>query len=137
MGLPIPNIEGFREEAQAFLHDSGPLDFEWENKERALEMGGGRTEPVKVGGYWKEPVASYYRQKCESGLYQALHRIRPYLVEPGDKRDIFIFTNMPIPDVKVEHLLGKTTDRYQTAIDVLNDHLDNQGECMVPELARA
>ena len=36
----------------------------------------------RPSGYWTEPVVSYYRQKCQAGLYQALHRIRPYLVGP-------------------------------------------------------
>jgi hypothetical protein len=78
LGLPIPNSDDFMEEAQAFLHDDEPLDFTWENEEQYLEMRDGSRVPVNVGGYWKPPVASYYRQKCQAGLYQALHRIRPY-----------------------------------------------------------
>jgi hypothetical protein len=136
LGLPIPDIEDFQEEAQAFLHDCGPLEFTWEDGGQYLEMRGGPLVAVKVGGYWKEPVASYYRQKCQSGLYQALHRIRPYI--PKDyKRHIFVFTNMPVPGVKVDRLLGETAERYQRAVAILNEHMVNQGECTVPELARA
>lgn len=140
LGLPIPNIDDFQEEAQAFLHDWRPLDFQWEKKEQYLEMREGLNVPVTVGGYWKEPVASYYRQKCQSGLYQALHRIRPYLVKPDDERYVLVFTNMPVPGVKVDHLLRteerrRLDERFEKAVSVLKQQLAQRGECTVPELA--
>ena len=65
----------------------------------------GSRVPVVVGGYWQEPVASYYRQTCQFGLYQAVHRIRPHLTKPDDERHIFIFTKMPVKDAVVDELL--------------------------------
>jgi len=140
LGLPIPNVDGFREEAQAFLYDVDPLDFTWEAREQCLEMRDGPPVPVTVGGYWAEPVASYYRQKCQFGLYQAVHRIRPYLVEPGDERHVFIFTNMPVQDVKVAHLLRdaeseRIADRRDRTAIALGEQLAESGGCTVPELA--
>lgn len=140
LGLPIPNVDGFKEEAQAFLYDVGMLDFTWEDREQHLEMRDGPPVPVTVGGYWAEPVASYYRQKCQFGLYQAVHRIRPYLVKPGDERHVFIFTNMPVQDVKVADLLRdaeseRIVNRFDRAIAALTEQLDAKGECTVPELA--
>jgi hypothetical protein len=139
LGLPIPPREEFKEEAQAFLHDERTLDFAWEDRTEHLEMRDRPNEPVTVGGYWKEPVASYYRQKCQAGLYQALHRIRP-LIRPNDDLHIFIFTNMPIPGVKVEHLLRsearqEIAQRGDRAVAALNSQLEQRGECTVPELA--
>ena len=116
------------------MYLSKRLDFEWQDKEQHLEMRDGRRVSVKVGGYWKEPVASYYQQKCQAGLYQALHRIRPYLVEPDDERYVFIFTNMPIPCVKVDHLLGETAVKLQKVVDALRERLDATGGCSVSEL---
>jgi hypothetical protein len=136
---PAYSQDDFMEEAQAFLHDDEPLDFTWENEEQYLEMRDGSRVPVNVGGYWKPPVASYYRQKCQAGLYQALHRIRPYTEREYD-RHIFIFTNMPIPGVKVDHLLRdaeveRIAGRLEQVIAALDDRLAAKGECKVPELA--
>ena len=87
-----------------------------------------------VSGHWSGPVGSYYRQKCQFGLYQALHRIRPYNDQPYD-RHIFLYTNMPVPGVKVDECLGKTADRLANAGDILNRQLDDQGRCSATELA--
>lgn len=97
-------------------------------------MADGSTIPVKVDGHWNEPVASYYKQKCQFGLYQALHRIRPHNKRDYD-RHIFIFTNMPIPGVEVEGLLGKKVARLAKVIKVLGDQLELKGEITAPELA--
>ena len=140
LGLPIPNVEDFKEEAQAFLYAGQHLDFTWEVREQFLDMRDGQ-HPVNVGGYWTEPVASYYRQKCQSGLYQAVHRIRPYLVEPDDERHIFIFTNMPVRDVKVEELLRdpevvRLENRFEDVVKQIEALLAVSGTCTVPDLAR-
>ena len=99
----------------------------------------GTRTAVQVRGEWIEPVASYYRQKSQSGLYQALHRIRPYIARDYD-RHIFVFTNMPIPGVKVDYILRteaqqRLHSRMQEAIACLIKQLDTRGECSVPELA--
>ena len=134
LGLPIPNLDEFKEEAQAFFSGAEPLDFTWEKQQHLLDMRDGSKVPVMVGGYWNEPVASYYRQKCQWGLYQALHRIRPY--NPRNyERHIFIFTNMPIPDVPVDHLLGPWGQRFDLSLDTLRQTLDKAGECTTTELA--
>ena len=124
---------------QAFLHDSRKLTFTWDEREQHLEMRDGLPEPVKVGGYWEEPVKSYYFQKCQAGLYQSLHRIRPYIDREYD-RHIFIYTNMPIEGVKVDHLLRdeeseRIADRFERAVAVLSERLKEKGTCSVPELA--
>jgi len=58
-------------------------------------MRDGLPEPVKVGGYWEEPVKSYYFQKCQAGLDQSLHRIRPYIDREYD-RHISICSNLEL-----------------------------------------
>lgn len=140
LGLPIPNLDAFKEEAQAFLYDRGALDFTWEDQEQHFEMLDGSQESQTVGGYWTEPVASYYRQKCRFGLYQAVHRIRPYLVDPGDERHVFIFTNMPIPSVKVEEFIRspdavRIKSRFEMAVKELESKLESHGVSKVPGLA--
>lgn len=140
LGLPIPAPEDFEEEAAAFLYDSGPLKFQWQRMEQQLPMRDGEKVPVRVGGYWDEPVASYYRQKCQFGLYQALHRIRPYIPQDYD-RHIFIFTNMPVPDVLVDDLLRDHKKvaidaRWLDALGYIDSQLSAHGECLVPDLAR-
>ena len=140
LGLPIPNVDDFKEEGQAFLYDSGPLAFDWREAKQHLEMRDGQKVAVEVGGYWTEPVASYSRQKCRFGLHQALHRIRPY-IEHADERHIFIFTNMPIPGVKVDYLMRdqqgeQIAERLQRAIGILNGQLNQRKRCTVPKLGR-
>ncbi len=140
LGLPIPNPQEFKEEAQAFLYHDAPLVFNWQKNEQYLDMRDGSRARVEVSGHWDEPVAAYYRQKCQSGLYQALHRIRPYI--PKDyERHIFIFTNMPVPDVKVDHLMhseekGRMEARFARAVDIIVESVAENGECLVPQLAR-
>ena len=141
LGLPIPAPADFEEEAAAFLYDSGTLKFEWQQMEQQLVMRDGSEVPVQVGGYWDEPVASYYRQKCQFGLYQALHRIRPYIHQDYD-RHIFIFTNMPVHDVVVDGLLRDQQKvaidaRWQEAAVYIENALAEGRECLVPEVAQA
>lgn len=141
LGLPIPNIDGFKEEAQAYLDDADrPLDFTWGEQELSLNMRDGSMHPVRVGGYWNEPVYSYYRQKCQYGLYQALHRIRPYIPKDDD-RYIYIFTNMPVPDVLVEGVIQtqqgqRIDDMGERAVEAIQDALAERSEATVPEIAQ-
>ena len=95
---------------------------------------------MQFSGYWNGPVASYFRQKCQSGLYQALHRIRPYLVDPEDERHIFIFTNMPVQDVIVDELLRgpesqRVVDRRNRALQFLGEGIEEDGRLTVRALA--
>ena len=137
LGLPIPNPAAFQEEAQGFLYDQGPLSFDWTRRELHIEMRDGRRVPVRVGGYWDEPVKSYYWQKCQAGLYQTVHRIRPYLVPAGDERRVLIVTNMPVPGVVVEALAGDTGHHLDKASQRLNELLQERGSCKLPELGHA
>lgn len=108
LGCPIPNLTGFEEECQAFFYDyPKPLNFHRNPKALDLEMRDGRKFPVQVYGSWEPPVSAYYQQKCQAELYQALHRIRPYIRKRYD-RHIFLFTNMPVPDAKVDEVLVDT-----------------------------
>ena len=146
LGLPIPNVQDFQEEAQAFLYfRNQPLQFAWEPRERFLEMRDDPPHSVNVEGYWAEPVASYYQQKCQAGLYQSVHRLRPYLVAPDDERHIFIFTNMPVKDVVVDELLRdparvaeeqRIAARVEIVLSELTSQLEQFDECTVPNLAR-
>lgn len=137
LGLPIPNGDDFIEETRAFLHDEGVLDFTWERKEHLLTAQDGSTATVHVGGYWQEPVASYYQQKCQSGLYQAINRIRPYDDQDYD-RHVFVYTNMPIPGIEVAQIMRTETDeRFVRAVGFLDGYLDSVKECTVTELAQA
>jgi hypothetical protein len=140
LGFPIPDIDAFKEEAQAFLYDEQQLDFNWEIREQVLNLTAGGTEPVQVGGYWNGPVASYFQQKCQSGLYQALHRIRPYLVDPEDERHIFIFTNMPVQDVVVDEIIRgpesqRVIDRRNRALQFLREELEESDRLLTRALA--
>ena len=137
LGLPIPNPNAFQEETQAFLYDSPLLEFDWGEEEQFLEMRGGRHEAVMTKGYWDEPVASYYKQKCQFGLYQVLHRIRPYNPQPYC-RHIFIFTNMPIPEVKLDGVMRlpssqRIHDRMERAVAILAELGSLEG-CTVTQL---
>ena len=140
LGFPIPDIDAFKEEAQAFLYDEQRLDFNWETREQILNLTDGSTATVQVSGYWNGLVASYFRQKCQSGLYHAVHRIRPYLVEPEDERHIFIYTNMPVQDVVVDELLRgpesqRVFDRQNRAIQFLREELEESDRLTVRALA--
>ena len=139
-GLPIPPVDGFKEEASAFFYDEAPLDFDFGERTMSLNMTDDSTTEVKVKGYWKEPVARYYQQKCQSGLYQALHRIRPYNDQPYD-RHILIFTNMPIDGVEVDRLMigereATTSNRLDRAADFMLEQLGPSGEVTKKALVR-
>jgi len=141
LGLPIPKIDDFIEEAQAFLYDRVSLEFNWTNKSQHLEMTDGEKVEVKVGGYWEGPEAAYYWQKCQAGLFQALHRIRPYIPRDYD-RHVFIYTNMPVPEVKLTGLLRSRTNqrthsRNERALAILKDQLKSEGQCTLSDLAVA
>ena len=140
LGFPILDIDAFKEEAQAFLYDEQQLDFNWEIREQFLDLTDGGTATVQVSGYWNGPVASYFRQKCQSGLYQALHRIQPHLVEPEDERHIFIFTNMPVQDVVVDELIlgpesQRVVDRRNRALQFLREEFEESDRLTVRALA--
>ena len=139
LGLPIPNAEAFIEEAQGFLQ-VGYSEQEWVKKGQFLEMTNGDQTPVEVGGYWKGDLGRYYAQKCQFGLYQALHRIRPYIDREYD-RYIYIFTNMPIPGVKVYGLLRTEKDkeilaRRERVVEAIMEACELGTEIMAPELAQ-
>ena len=135
LGCPIPNINDFDEECQAFFHDDPtPLDFRRKNKKMGLEMRDDRTYPVSVYGYWNPPVSDYYQQKCQSELYQALHRLRPN-IDRRYKRHVFIYTNMPIPGVKVDEITNdQGKNRNWLAAQVVRTQIAASGECTVQEL---
>ena len=140
LGFPIPDIDAFKEEAQAFLYDERQLDFNWEIREQSLNLRDGNTAVVQVSGYWNGQVASYFRQKCQSGLYQAVHRIQPYLVEPDDERHIYIYTNMPVQDVVVDQLLRgpesqRISNRENRVLQFLREELEESDRLSVRAIA--
>ena len=140
LGFPIPDIDAFKEEAQAFLYDERELDFNWEIREQFLDLTDGGTAAVQVSGYWNGQVANYFRQKCQSGLYQAVHRIQPYLVASNDERHIFIYTNMPVQDVVVDELIPgpesqRVVDRHDRVMRFLRDELEETDRLSVRALA--
>ena len=102
LGLPIPNVKAFKEEAEGFLYDVGELDCTWVFWKFYLPIVGGQSVHVNVDGYWEGFVGGRYQQKCQSSLFQALHRIRPYLVPAEEDRYVFMFTNMPVEGVLLE-----------------------------------
>ena len=111
LGCPIPNLTGFEEEAQAFFYDKAPLDLTKKTRSQKLVMRTGQQYPVSVFGYWTRPASNYYHQKCQAELYQALHRIRPY-IPSRYQRHIFLFTNMPVPGVEVDEVLVNTDSNW-------------------------
>jgi hypothetical protein len=133
LGLPIPNPRDFTEEVQAYLHDAGPLEFDWELADQRIHLRGGISVPISVRGYWRGRVGDYYRQKVQYGLYQALHRIRPY-IPTDDERHVFLFTKMPVPGVLVDELLGTKLERPLHTARALRNLLDTGGGCTGPEL---
>lgn len=115
LGCPIPNLTDFEEECDAFLHDHPEqLNFHRNQKALDLVMRDSRKFGVQVYGTWKSPAADYYRQKCQAELYQAVHRLRPYIPRRY-QRDIFIFTNMPVQGVEVDEVLVDTEKNWQVA----------------------
>ena len=140
LGFPILDIDAFKEEAQAFLYDENQLDFNWEIRDQVLNLTDGGTATVQVSGYWNGTVASYFRQKCQSGLYQAVQSIQPYLVKPDDERHIFIFTNMPVQDVIVNEILRgpenqSVFDRKKRALQFLREEFAESDRLTVRALA--
>ena len=86
LGSPIPAPDDFFEEAQAFFLPSDVIsDKPKRNREDVLTMSDGSEVPVKVRGYADQQLQRYYEQKTKAELYQAMHRVRPYLVEPNDE----------------------------------------------------
>jgi len=83
LGCPIPAPHDFMEEANAFFHGGlTTLKGKWGKVEDRLKMRNGVVVPVKTGGYVEdERLQKYFRQKCQAELYQAVHRIRPYLYQ--------------------------------------------------------
>ena len=144
LGCPIPNPYEFMEEAQAFFYDEDPFQDErdaWEWRTEHLVMRNDNEVPVKVGGYFKENrLSAYFEQKCRWELYQALHRSRPLRVEPDRKQEIFIFTNMPIPGVRVDHLMRdekkeELEERFKRAITIVKEQLALNGLVTSPQIA--
>ena len=135
LGCPIPNFTGFEEDCQAFLYDDpDPLDFHRNQKALALEMRDGREYPVQVYGTWNPPASEYYWQKCQAELYQALHRIRPYIPKKYD-REIFLFTNMPVKGVKVEEVIAGPDNWNWKVAHIVKESLKRHGEVTVKEIA--
>lgn len=138
LGCPIPNYTGFEEECQAFLYDDPDLlDFHRNQKALALGMRDGREYPVQVYGTWNPPASGFYWQKCQAELYQALHRIRPYIPKKFD-RDIFLFTNMPVEGVKVEEVITDPADPANENWNVahmVKEVMKNREEVTVKEIA--
>ena len=137
LGCPIPNLCGFQEECQAFLHDEPkPLLFKPNNKTLYLDMTDGRRYGVTPYGYWKGPVSKYYWQKCQAELYQAIHRLRPYIPKDYD-RHIFLFTNMPVKGVQVEEVKVDTTTWCWQAAQYVKSQLTVKQELPAAEVAEA
>ena len=133
LGCPIPNPVDFREEAQAFFAYDDLLNFDtWEDQTEYLDMVDGTKFPVVVKTYRGDAnLEAYYDQKCMFGLYQAIHRLRP-LIRDDDEMHIFVFTDMPIPGVKVQEVLGPTATRFHLAVTTLISY----NELSVPRLAK-
>jgi len=53
LGLPIPNVKAFKEEAEGFLYDFGELDCTWVFWKFYLPIVGGQSVHVNVDGYGK------------------------------------------------------------------------------------
>ena len=135
LGCPIPNLTGFKEECQAFFYDDRrPLNFHKNNAALVLKMRDGRRFPVSVYGHWKAAVSSYYKQKCQAELYQALHRIRPYTERRYD-RHVFLFTNMPVPGVKVDHVIVDPESWGSQVAQKVEELLTDSEKVTVKELA--
>jgi hypothetical protein len=76
----------------------------------------------------------------DSGLYQALHRIQPYSIPSDDERHIFIYTNMPVQDVIVDHLLlgpesQRVVDRHDRVLQFLREELEESDRLSARALA--
>ena len=143
LGCPIPDPSDFLEEASAFFGLSEPLTGVWTKKQEWLSMRDGSKMPVEVSGYRDdERLQAYFRQKCQSELYQAVHRIRPHLVGQDDERFMLIYTNMPIPGVKVDGLLKSEEaeamdERSEAAVEVIEEQVAQNGGCVKAGLAEA
>ncbi|MCH7875238.1 MAG: hypothetical protein IH965_08095, partial [Gemmatimonadetes bacterium] len=138
LGCPIPNLTEFQEECEAFLYDDpSPLKFIPNNKSASLKMRDEREYEVKTWGFWTPPVSDYYWQKCQAELYQAVHRIRPYLPKDYD-RHIFLFTNMPVPGMLVNHVIIDTENNWlAAAVQVVQSRLVEADQVPASEVATA
>jgi len=140
LGCPIPNPTDFLAEAQAFFYDEEPFTIPddikkaWTKDYDTLSLKNRGSVDVKVGGYHGDTrLNTYFRQKCQIELYQALHRCRPHQFQAVKPKEILIYTNMPIPGVHIDGALG-WPGRYATTLGKL---LSKSTECSVPDLARA
>jgi hypothetical protein len=148
LGLPIPNVEEFKEETQAFFYDgtevtfrgqsevfgAKELSFDWSPNRVVVDTAAGGKVPVHPKGYWSPPVSNYYLQKCAAGLFQALNRIRPYNRRDYE-RHVFVFTNFPIDGVKVTEYLDIDGRRWATATEHLREQTATE-EVSTTELAK-
>ena len=135
LGCPIPNLTGFQEECQAFFHDyPKPLEFKPTNHKAELEMRDGRKYPVKEFGYGDNSVSAYYQQKSHAELYQALHRIRSYILRKYD-RHILLFTNKPVDGVKVKQILVDEESWVWRVASIVQTRLEATDGCEAKALA--
>lgn len=142
-GCPFPDFNDLIEAAQAFFEsyiiypddkpeDLKPLDTGDAEIIEYLIMRDDRKIPVKIRGYKDPRLQAYFRQKCQMELYQAIHRCRPLRIAPDESRDILIYTNMPIPEVKIDGFLGWEGK----AIEELQKLLQGAEQVSAPDLAR-
>jgi hypothetical protein len=131
-GAPIPNPVDLAGEAGAIFWDESRLDTDRVDATWILKMRDGRDVPVKGWRYLDSRMQAYWVQKSPHELYQALHRCRPHRVGPDERKDVLVYTNMPIPGVVVDGFLGWEG----RCVRALEEILANKSMCSAPELAR-
>lgn len=142
LGAPLPNPQGFKEECQAFFFDeSEELRFgrdNWNQHKHHLTMRDGQEVEVLGLSYSPGLVAAYHEQKCQAELFQAVHRLRPY-IQKEYERHILLFTNMGVRGVKLDRLIvdpeGRQGRAYKMA-QAVKGELVSRGEVAVQEIAR-
>lgn len=137
LGCPFPNLNEFQEECEAYLWDEyKPLNFSRTNAKSVLKMVDGAEFPVSVHGYWNSLVSSYFKQKCQAELYQALHRIRPYDTSHKYDKHIYLFTNMPVQDTLVHRVMVDEGSWKWKVAQVVKERLGGHEESTVNDLAQ-
>jgi hypothetical protein len=114
LGREQPNSGGIEELAKAFFYDtSKPLRLAptiagtgkiYSTTSRSYEMSDGTTVQGKVEVHWDQRCQAVLAGIRENEMIQALDRAR--LIWNKDRKHIYILCDIPLPGVKIDHLVS-------------------------------
>jgi hypothetical protein len=128
LGLPMLSFRVIATQARLLFNQN------WSDKEKVEEMKQDGKSWVRLSyskdakGYevptfkfTNECIQQYYQHSVITELYQMFGRIRPY--KEGKKKIVYIITNTPIPNVKVDEMI--TIDDF---MNLYGDPMDRRSE---------